>query len=487
MKKEGIFLVIFLFLFNLNLFAESVKKADLAGRWYPDQPKQLASLIRGYLDRADTPSLKGEVVGIISPHAGMQYSGKIAAAGFKALAGKEIDKVIVVGFSHRQNYNKIAVFDKNAYQTPLGTLLSAKKLSDKITAYNLNIEYSSEPFYKENSIEMIIPFIQVAFDNPRIVLAAIGSQSWSNAKILGEALAGALAGEENFLIVASTDLSHYLPVEQAEKTDKETARLIKEFKPKKLYQSCINKNRMCGAAAVAAVMIASKKLGADKSEILAYSHSGQARGKGRKVVGYLSAAFINNKGNKKKESAKMEGLLNHTQKKELINIARKTLNQYIKEGETYQPEVDDLELKKDMGAFVTLRKNGNLRGCIGNIIANSPLYIGVRDMAIAASTQDPRFPPVEESELDEVNLEISVLSPLEKIDNPDKIVLGKHGVLVKRGLRSGVFLPQVAEETGWSKEEFMNNLCAQKAGLEPTCWKTGDCDIFIFSAEVFEE
>jgi AmmeMemoRadiSam system protein A len=205
------------------------------------------------------------------------------------------------------------------------------------------------------------------------------------------------------------------------------------------------------------------------------------------VVGYLSAAFINNKNNRKEESVKMEGLLNHTQKKELINIARKTLNQYIKKGETYQPEVDDLELKKDMGAFVTLRKNGNLRGCIGNIIAKSPLYIGVRDMAIAASTQDPRFPPVDESELDSINLEISVLSPLEKIDNPDKIILGKHGVLVRKGLRSGVFLPQVADETGWNKEEFMNNLCVHKAGLEPTCWKTGDCDIFIFSAEVFEE
>ncbi|MCF7871036.1 MAG: AmmeMemoRadiSam system protein B [Candidatus Omnitrophica bacterium] len=487
MKKEDIFLVIFLFLFNFNLFAESVKKADLAGLWYPGQPKQLASLIRECLNRADTSLLKGEVVGMISPHAGIQYSGKIAAAGFKALAGKKIDKVIVVGCSHRQNYNKIAVFDKNAYQTPLGALSAGKRLSDKLTAYHPKIEYSLEPFYKENSIEMIIPFIQVALGNPRIVLTVIGSQSWSNAKILGDALAGTLAGEENFLIVASTDLSHYLPVNQAEKIDKETALLIKEFKPEKLYRKCVNQNRMCGTTAVAAVMIASKKLGADKSEILAYSHSAQVTGKGGKTVGYLSAAFIKNKNNKKEESVKMEGILNHVQKKELINIARKTLNQYIKKGETYQPEVDDLELKKDMGAFVTLRKNGNLRGCIGNIIAKSPLYIGVRDMAIAASTQDPRFPPVEESELDDINLEISVLSPLEKIDNPDKIVLGKHGVLVKKGLRSGVFLPQVADETGWSKEEFMNNLCAHKAGLEPTCWKTGDCDIFIFSAEVFEE
>ncbi len=487
MKKKNILLAVFLLFFNCSISAQDFKKADLAGTWYSNRPKQLASLIQGYLNQASVNSIEGKIIGIVSPHAGIKYSGKIAAFGFKALAERKIDKVIVIGFSHRLNYDKIAIFDKDGYQTPLGILYADKQLSEKLTAIHPKIEYGQDVFNKENSIEMIIPFIQVALGNPRIVLAAIGSQSWSNSKILGEALAEVLTGEKNFLIVASTDLSHYLPVNQAEENDKETARLIEEFNPEKLYEMCINKNRMCGTAAVAAVMIASKKIGADKSEILAYSHSARVTGKSGETVGYLSAAFIKNKNNKKEESAEMQGLLNQAQKKELIDIARKTLNQYIKEGKTYQPEVDGPQLKKDMGAFVTLRKNGNLRGCIGNIIAKGPLYLGVRDMAIAASTQDPRFPPVEESELEDTDLEISVLSPLKKIENPDEIILGKHGVLVRKGFRSGVFLPQVAEETGWSKEDFMNNLCAQKAGLPADCWKTGGCDIFIFSAEVFEE
>jgi AmmeMemoRadiSam system protein A len=183
----------------------------------------------------------------------------------------------------------------------------------------------------------------------------------------------------------------------------------------------------------------------------------------------------------------MKELLTLVQKEKILEIARKTLIQKIKENKIYHPKVKGDKLKKELGVFVTLRKGKGLRGCIGSIVAREPFYLGVRDMVIAASTQDPRFPPVIEAELDDIDIEISVLSPLEKIDNPDKIILGKHGVLVKKGFRSGVFLPQVADETGWSKNEFMSNLCVYKAGLESTCWKTGNCDIFVFSAEVFSE
>jgi len=134
-----------------------------------------------------------------------------------------------------------------------------------------------------------------------------------------------------------------------------------------------------------------------------------------------------------------------------------------------------------------LRRNHQLRGCIGNIIGTKPLYLGVRDMAIAAATQDFRFKAVTKDELEDVHIEISVLSPLKRITNTDEIILGKHGVLVRDSYRSGVYLPQVATETGWSKNEFMDSLCGQKAGMESSAWKNQECDIYIFSAEVFEE
>ena len=142
---------------------------------------------------------------------------------------------------------------------------------------------------------------------------------------------------------------------------------------------------------------------------------------------------------------------------------------------------------KEMGAFVTIHKKGQLRGCIGNIIGRGPLYLTIRNMAIESSTGDPRFPKVTPGELDEIDIEISVLSELEKVEDTNTIEMGVHGVIVRKGFSSGVFLPQVATETGWSREEFMNNLCAQKAGLLPDAWKTGEADIFVFTAEVFSE
>ncbi|MFO8053338.1 MAG: AmmeMemoRadiSam system protein B [Candidatus Omnitrophota bacterium] len=485
MSKLKILLTFFILSISLGLFAKDFKQADLAGSWYPNDPKQISFLIEDYLSQVDVDIPAGEIVGIISPHAGINYSGKIAAFGFKALANKKINKVIVVGFSHRLNYDKIAILEKSGYKTPLGALTIDKTISDKLVDFHTKIKYDSGPFYKENSVEMIVPFVQVVLGNPEVTLIAIGNQSWENSQILGKALYQGLKKEDNFVLIASTDLCHYLSPGQVEAVDKKTSQLIEEFNPEKLYKQCSRKNKMCGTAAVAATMIASKKLGAEKATVLARSNSAKITGEGKKAVGYLSAAFV--KDNEKKEMSNMEKLLTKDQKNKLIQIVRKTLDQHIKEDKKYQPEVKDSKLKKEWGVFVTLHKNGKLRGCIGNIVAKSPLYLGARDMAIAASTQDPRFPPVTESELDDINVEISVLSPLEKIDNPDKIVLGKHGVLVKKGFQSGVFLPQVADETGWSKEEFMNNLCAHKAGLESTCWKTGDCDIFIFSAEVFKE
>ena len=183
----------------------------------------------------------------------------------------------------------------------------------------------------------------------------------------------------------------------------------------------------------------------------------------------------------------MQSVLNDELKKKLLKLARDTILLYLKNGKIFEPRIDDAVLNEIRGVFVTLSENGNLRGCIGNIIGTKPLCIGVRDMAIASATQDPRFPSVKLEALGGINIEISALSPLEKISDPSKIALGTHGVLVRDDFRSGVYLPQVATETGWSKEEFMNSLCVHKAGMDPDAWKKGECDIYVFTAQVFGE
>jgi len=183
----------------------------------------------------------------------------------------------------------------------------------------------------------------------------------------------------------------------------------------------------------------------------------------------------------------MDKFLSEVQMKQLLEIARKTIILHVREGKVLEPEVKDEALSEVRGVFVTLRKQGRLRGCIGNIVGREPLYCGVRNMAIAASCEDPRFRPVEEDELDQLEIEISVLSPLKKISAAEEIELGRHGVLVQGRGRSGVYLPQVAAETGWSKEEFLTSLCSQKAGLASDAWRTGQAELYVFSCQVFKE
>jgi AmmeMemoRadiSam system protein A len=179
--------------------------------------------------------------------------------------------------------------------------------------------------------------------------------------------------------------------------------------------------------------------------------------------------------------------LNKKQKEILLKIARDSVFNFIKFNKIYEPIVKDERLKKTEGAFVSIYNKEELRGCIGRIISdNKALCEIVRDMAIAACFEDFRFKPVSEEELDFLRFEISVLSVPKLIDNWKKIKLGKHGVIIKKGSRSGVFLPQVAYDTGWSLEEFLSQLCLQKTGLAEDAYKNDkEAELYIFKAQVF--
>lgn len=465
----------------------AVLEAQLAGSWYPDDPKILKQQVQGYLDKAEVTVVDGQIIALISPHAGMIYSGETAAYGFKAAQKQKVDTVVVVGFSHRLDYNGAAAFDKEGFSTPLGVLHTDKPLLDKLVRSGERIFPDSGPFEGENSIELILPFIQVAFGNPQVLLVALGKQSYDNCSQLGGALAEVLKDQSNFLIIASTDLSHYLSQAEAESMDNSTLKFLTDFEPKKFFSQCAGQNRACGHGAVTAVMIAAKKLGADRAEILNRATSAKASGDGARVVGYVSAVFVKGGALKPKENNVMKQLLNAEQRKKLLTLARQTITTYVKSGQKVAVDVDDPVLNQTMGVFVTLHKQGELRGCIGNIVGQEPLAVGVRNMAIACATEDPRFTPISEDELDDISIEISVLSPLKRVSSPDEIILGEHGVLVRSGFQSGVYLPQVATETGWSKEQFLNSLCMHKAGLPADAWKKGSCEIYIFSAEVFGE
>ncbi len=470
---------IFVF-FVLGCAPAGAKQADLAGKWYSDSGEELAQELNGYLKDAEGDQVEGDLIGVVAPHAAFRFSGPIAAYAYKAIKQKAPDTIVIVGFTHRRYFpNRIAVFTDEAFYTPLGKARIDLDITKRLLAYDVNIRDIPEAFDAENSVEMQVPFAQIAAKDARLVLIALCDQRSDNQKLLAEALYSVLGVEKNLVVVASTDMSHYLAYDEANKKDEGTIDEIKKFNARALYRESLeNKHElMCGYGAVCAVMAVSKALGADDVEILKCANSGDTFGDKKKVVGYLSAAFVKKEGD----------MLTDKQRQELLTIARDTIKHYLKTGETLEVETSDEVLKRDMGAFVTLHKQGRLRGCIGNMVARGPLYLAVRDMAIAAAVEDPRFPEVTAEELDDIDIEISALSPMEKIDDHNLIEVGKHGVMVQMGFRSGVYLPQVAEETGWTKDEFMNSLCGQKAGIREDAWKTGECEIFIFTAEVFGE
>jgi len=462
-----------------------VKHADLAGGWYPSSEEKLGREIRAYLDAATLPEIDGEIIALISPHAGLVFSGPVAAYGFKAIQGRDIETVVVVGFSHKRSYDYIALLDDEELKTPIGSVKIDREITGDLIKKNPKIHAHPIAFFEENSVEMQIPFLQMALKDFKVVLIAIGRQSFENSRILGRALYEEFRDKDKFLFIASTDLSHYMQYDRAERADAGTIDLIKEMDPDKLYRESLagSHRSMCGYGAVTATMIAAKRLGADKVKILKYANSGDTAGDRSRVVGYLSAAFY-------KEKNGIQGdknMLNEKQKKKMLRIARDSIAHYLKTGKRLEVKEGDPVLNREMGAFVTLHEHGRLRGCIGNIVGRGPFYLTVRDMAVEAATRDPRFPPVTLEDMKGIDIEVSALSPLEKIEDPEKIVMGKHGVVVRSSFASGVYLPQVATEAGWNREQFMNSLCGQKAGMAPDAWKKGGCDIYTFTAEVFGE
>ena len=179
--------------------------------------------------------------------------------------------------------------------------------------------------------------------------------------------------------------------------------------------------------------------------------------------------------------------MNDSQKQTLLKVARDTVEAVIKQEPAPKPESDDPELNAPCGCFVTLKNHGRLRGCIGRFISDGPLIDLVTEMATASATDDPRFlsDPISADELDQLDIEISVLSPLQRTDDPLSLRLGVDGIYIKRGRASGCFLPQVATETGWSKEEFLSYCCAHKAGMSADAWKDPSTEVYLFTAEVF--
>ncbi len=475
----------------MSAFADSnIKKPNVAGQFYTANPERLRSEIRSFLDRVeDSPPRDVRI--LVAPHAGYMYSGQIAAYGYKQVENKKFNTVVILAPSHHYGFPGISVWTQGGLETPLGVAEIDEEFAQKLVEADPLFVHEPGAFDQEHSLEVELPFLQVVQPQAKIVPVIMGQCKFETLERLAEVLNDLIGDRTDVLVVVSSDMSHFHKDKDARQMDQQTIELITGFKTQEFWKSCAQqKLEMCGFVPVTTAMLLAKKRGLQVAD-LKYANSGDVTGDFKRVVGYTAVVFfqgdpVPEKANEADTSGVLS--LNQKQKAELIDIARQTVEAYVRTGKTLEPKVSDARLSESEGAFVTLHKDGQLRGCIGNIIGQKPLYLTVRDMAIAAASSDPRFSPVSKEELPDLEIEISVLSRPWTVKNADEIQMGVHGVIVSRGwMHRGVFLPQVATETGWSREEFLSQLCAQKAGLPANAWKDPQTQLDIFTATVFSE
>jgi hypothetical protein len=227
-------------------------------------------------------------------------------------------------------------------------------------------------------------------------------------------------------------------------------------------------SEMCGAFPVIITMEVARRHGANLGVLYNYANSGDSLDGKEHVVGYASMGLY-------------KSPLSEQEKQELLAVAKKVITGYVMNGKEPEIAVNNPKFKTDGAVFVTIRKKNALRGCIGDVQAHRPLYQSVIKNAIAACSADPRFPPMTEKELKDIDIEISILSPMNPVKDIKDIQVGKHGLVIRKGSQSGLLLPQVATEQGWNRETFLKNICA-KAGLPENAWR--DAELYTFSAEV---
>jgi len=470
-----------------------IRSAAVAGSFYPAEPAELQNQISQFLTGSRKTVNDRAVKMLLVPHAGYPYSGQVAAEGFKQIEGAAIDKVILIGPSHHSWFTGAAIDESDRWQTPLGEVEIDKTLAQSLIDEEEDIFFSSQPHIQEHCLEVEVPFLQTTLKKFKIVPIILGSVSDQLIERLADLIAQNM--DSKALLLVSTDLSHYPDYQTATQVDQKTIESILSGDQERFTQTISQEITQgypgletcaCGEKAVRVAMLAAQKLGPGEWRLIKYANSGDVDiGDKNKVVGYAAIVWVKKEKPEEKEEEKHHA---QEERKTLLRIARETLESYLKNKEKPKYQIDNPRLNEKLGVFVTLNKKGHqLRGCIGEFQPVTPLWQTVQNKAIDAALNDPRFPPVRYEELKEIEIEISLLSPPRKITDWREIEPGKHGVILKQGSRGGTFLPQVATETGWDREEFLSQLCLQKAGLPEDCYKDPKTELFVYTAEVFSE
>ncbi|MEW6053772.1 MAG: AmmeMemoRadiSam system protein B [Nitrospirota bacterium] len=448
---------------------EQVKEPAVAGTFYPADSKELKDSVDAFISGAKKGQWDGRLIALISPHAGYRYSGQVAAYGYREISGSAIKNVILIGASHHTGFKGASVFAKGKFRTPLGDVNIHEKLASRLLNESADVRFYPEAFAREHSLEVQLPFLQTVLEDFAIVPILIGSPTKQTFDHLVSKLTAMV--DEKTLIIASTDLSHYHSYQKALAMDNRIISALERLSSMHAGQLLQNgEAELCGSFPVIISLEVAKRLGATYGALFNYANSGDVTGEKGKVVGYASLGLF-------------KSPYTEEEKKELLGLAKTAVTEHVTSGKTPEPETVNRKFKTDGAVFVTIKKKGSLRGCIGHVQAVMPLYQSVIKNAVAASSGDPRFPPMTRDELPDVDIEVSVLSPLNPLKDIDDIQIGRHGLVIRKSSQSGLLLPQVASEQGWDRGTFLEQICA-KAGLPKDAWKAAE--LFTFTAETIK-
>ena len=472
-----------IFLSAIPVHAGGIRKAVFAGKFYPEDPEQLDRQIQEFLKEAEKTNIQvppdKNLRALVMPHAGYIYSGRTAAHAARVLNGTDFSKVIVLGPDHRVGFRNCAVSNADSYETPLGRIdlhPDAAELRRRFDCFR-HVPASDQ---KEHSIEVVLPFLQAKLRDFRMVPIVMGPGDI-------EQYAGAIDSiyYHTTLLVVSTDLSHYLSYEKANKRDQQTINRILNQNDKDLADGG---NRACGLAALQVLINLSKQHNWEPV-LLFYENSGDTAGPRRQVVGYAAIAFYG------EDAMTQSNELSEEKGQQLVQLARQSIAGRLgvkpDAAADIESRLSDAVFQSKRGTFVTLTKNKQLRGCIGNLLPDKPLAEGVKDNALNAAFSDPRFPALSKEELDQIEIEVSLLTEPQPIAYKDaadllaKIRPQVDGIIIKKGMHSSTFLPQVWEQLP-DKESFLSHLCL-KAGLPGDEWKKGDLEVLTYQVQYFEE
>ena len=475
----------------------NVRAPAVAGTFYPGDARTLCAMVDRQLAAASAaPDLPGPPCAMICPHAGYAYSGPTAAANYQRLKPGQYARVVILAPSHYTLLKGASVGAFTAFHTPLGDVPVDFEAVAALRRCEL-VSDRSEPQAREHSLEVQLPFLQRTLGHFSLVPLVIGDVTPRERDSLAAALLP--LWDERTLVVASSDFCHYGPsfdFEPFGRTDREhIAQLDREGIDRILaldadgFESYMTRSRntICGQTPIGVLLrLARLRKTPPRPVLAAYTLSGDMERNYEHSVSYASIAFCADT-RPARAAAKAEPF-SASEKSALLQLARQAIEQTVVK-RLREPVADTKHLASKLmqhgAAFVTLTRNGELRGCIGSVEAEEPLALNVAQNAVSAAMGDPRFFPVGPDELPHIHIEINVLKPPHRVSGIEEFVLGKHGIILEKNGRRALFLPEVMVEQRWTPEETLTHLCL-KAGLPRDAWRSG-CALHCFETEAFGE